>query len=70
MTGVQTCALPICRELNKETISNRLATRNLMEELRSIGQISGGPKAMSSQDSQEFANTFDRLLTKQLKRKI
>lgn len=60
---------PRGRELNKESIANRLATRNLMEELRSMGQISGGPRTMSQQDSQEFANTFDRILTKLLKNK-
>jgi len=58
---------PRGRELNEETIAVRLATRNLMEELRTNGQISGGPSTMSSQDSQAFANTFDRILTRRIK---
>ena len=35
-----------------------------MESLRTIGEVSGGPKAFSAQDTQAFANGFDRLLTR------
>ena len=59
---------PRGKELNKETIAYRLANRNLMEQLRDMGQISGGPKSHSGNDSQLFANTFDRLLTKAMTR--
>ena len=46
-------------------IKQRLAMRNLMTELRDIGQISGGAGKFSDRDKQTFANAFDRWLTKQ-----
>ncbi len=49
--------------LSEDTIAERVATRNLMEGLRSTGEISGGPKAYSAKDAQYFANSFDKLLT-------
>ena len=46
----------------KENIRQRLAMRNFMEEMRSAGQATGGPKAYNQQDRQAFANALDRLL--------
>lgn len=48
---------------SKENIKDRLATRNLMEELRDAGFISGGPKPFSLKDRQAFANKLDAILT-------
>ncbi len=48
----------------KANIRQRLAMRNLMEELRNIGEVSGGPPTMSNTDRQQFANVLDRLLAK------
>ena len=48
----------------KENIKQRLQMRNMMEELRSTGQVSGGPPPISSQDKQKFANALDRWLAK------
>jgi uncharacterized protein YaiI (UPF0178 family) len=48
----------------KENIKDRLATRNLMEELRNCGQITGGPKTLNLKDRQKFANQLDRLLAR------
>ncbi len=45
-------------------IKQRLAMRDMMEELRSTGQVSGGPKSYSHTDRQAFANSLDRLLAK------
>lgn len=47
-----------------ENIRQRLAMRDLMESLRSSGQVSGGPAALGRQDIQQFANKLDRWLTK------
>lgn len=44
-------------------IGERLAIRNLMDELRGNGQITGGPDNYSSRDRQAFANQLDRWLT-------
>ena len=48
----------------EENIKQRLSMRDLMEELRSTGEVLGGPSAYSSKDSQSFANCLDRLLAK------
>jgi len=44
-------------------IGERLALRNLLDELRGGGQISGGPANFSGKDRQAFANQLDRWLT-------
>lgn len=48
----------------KANIRQRLAMRNLMEELRNIGEVRGGPPTLSNTDRQQFANVLDRLLAK------
>ncbi|MEL0630253.1 YaiI/YqxD family protein [Psychromonas aquatilis] len=48
----------------QDNVKQRLAMRNLAEELRSVGQISGGPSKFSDRDKQNFANTLDRWLQK------
>lgn len=48
----------------EENIREHLARRNFMEELRSTGQISGGPAALGKADVQKFANALDRFLTR------
>jgi uncharacterized protein YaiI (UPF0178 family) len=47
---------------DKDNIRQRLAMRDFMEEMRSTGQLSGGPPPFSKQDIQAFANALDRLL--------
>ncbi len=49
----------------EDTIHERLSMRNLMDELRSGGEIIGGPSSFSQRDRQAFANSLDRFLTKQ-----
>ena len=44
-------------------IGERLAARNLMDELRSGGLITGGPSNFSDKDRQAFANQLDRWMT-------
>lgn len=46
-----------------ENIKERLSMRNLMEQLRGIGEVSGGSSALSKSDRQAFANQLDRILT-------
>ena len=48
----------------KENIRQRLAMRDLMEELRGAGQVTGGPATMSQADRREFANKLDRFLAR------
>lgn len=44
-------------------VGQRLAARNLMDELRGGGEITGGPKEFTAKDRQAFANQLDRWLT-------
>lgn len=44
-------------------IGERLAVRDLMDDLRGEGQITGGPANFSAKDRQAFANQLDRWLT-------
>lgn len=47
-----------------DNIRERLAMRDLMEELRSTGAVSGGPAPLGQADRQAFANQLDRFLQK------
>ena len=51
---------------DRENIAEKLATRNLMAELRSGGEIFGGPSTYDGKAKEKFANSFDRLVTKML----
>ena len=48
----------------RDNIKERLAMRDLMDELRGSGIQAGGPKALSHADRQSFANQLDRFLSK------
>jgi uncharacterized protein YaiI (UPF0178 family) len=45
-------------------VGERLTVRNMLDELRGGGQITGGPANFSAKDKQAFANQLDRWLTK------
>ena len=47
-----------------ENIGERVAVRNLLDDLRGEGQMTGGPSGISAQDKQAFANQLDRWLTR------
>ena len=48
----------------EDNIRERLAMRDLMDELRSTGVVSGGPAALNRKDRQAFANQLDTLLAR------
>ncbi len=48
----------------RDTIGERLAIRNFMDELRSGGVETGGPASFSRSDRTAFANQLDRFLTR------
>lgn len=48
---------------NEENIKERLATRDLMQELRDFGVLFGGPKTLGTKDRQNFANKLDSILS-------
>jgi len=45
-------------------VGERLAVRNMLDELRAGGQITGGPPNFNAKDKKAFANQLDRWLTK------
>jgi hypothetical protein len=47
-------------------VGERLATRNLIDELRGGGLITGGPSNFSHRNRHAFANQLDRWLTRRL----
>ena len=51
---------------SEDNVQQRLATRNFMQELRSMDVVTGGPSAFKPADKQKFAAALDRLLTKRL----
>ncbi|MDM3871778.1 YaiI/YqxD family protein [Porticoccus sp. W117] len=48
----------------KANIRQRLAMRNFMEEMRTIGEARGGPSKLDQRHRQQFANVLDRFLAK------
>jgi len=52
---------------SQDNVQQRLATRNFMQELRSMDVVTGGPAAFKPADKQKFAAALDRLLTKRMR---
>jgi uncharacterized protein len=50
---------PAGRVLKDDSIGMALATRNLMADLRSAGQITGGPKPFQPRDRSNFLSALD-----------
>lgn len=54
-------------QFTEANIGERLASRNLMQELRDSGLVTGGPKPFSDKDKRQFANSLDQILTRLLR---
>lgn len=52
---------------SEANIGERLAMRNLIDEMRGAGQITGGPSNFTARNRQDFANCLDRWLAAHLK---
>jgi len=50
---------PNGKPFTEESIGMALATRNLMDSLRSAGEITGGPKPFAPRDRSEFLSALD-----------
>jgi uncharacterized protein len=55
-------------EYSPDTIAARLSMRNFMDNLRGEGMVLHGSAPYGDLDKKAFASTFDRLLTKAIKR--
>ena len=49
---------------SEDNVHERLAVRNLMQELRSAGALLGGPAPFGQSDRQLFANQLDGFMTR------
>ena len=55
---------PTGKVFTEESIGMALATRNLMDALRSAGEITGGPKSFSPRDRSSFLSALDRAIVR------
>jgi len=55
---------PTGRAFTEESIGMTLATRNLMDSLRSAGEITSGPKAFSARDRSSFLSALDQAIVR------
>jgi len=51
---------PNGKPFTEESIGMALATRNLMDQLRSAGAVTGGPKPFAPKDRSAFLGSLDR----------
>jgi uncharacterized protein YaiI (UPF0178 family) len=51
----------------EDSVKHHLAMRNLMEEIRSTGEITKGPAPFGKKDVEAFANQLNSFLTKHLR---
>lgn len=52
--------------LSPDDIRRRMSVRELLEDLRTAGEIGGGPPPFGERDKRNFANALDRLLTSRM----
>jgi uncharacterized protein len=55
---------PNGKTFTEESIGMTLATRNLMDSLRSAGEITSGPKPFAPRDRSEFLSALDRAIVR------
>lgn len=54
-------------EFHENNVQTKLASRNLMADLREVGFVGGGPKPYKPKDRANFASALDRLLNRLLR---
>ena len=52
-----------------DDVRTRLSVRDFMEDMRSAGLVTGGPKSYGDKEKKEFAAVLDRILTKYLRKR-
>ena len=60
---------PNGKPFSEESIGMTLAVRNLMTDLRSSGEITGGPKSFSPRDRSAFLATLDQTIRRVQRRR-
>jgi uncharacterized protein YaiI (UPF0178 family) len=59
-----TVLAPNGKPFSEESIGMTLATRNLMDSLRSAGAVTGGPKPFAPRDRSNFLSALDQALVR------
>jgi uncharacterized protein YaiI (UPF0178 family) len=59
-----TVIAPNGKPFTEDTIGMTLATRNLMDSLRSAGEITGGPKSFAPRDRSAFLSALDQAIVR------
>ncbi|MBL4645123.1 MAG: YaiI/YqxD family protein [Rhizobiales bacterium] len=59
---------PNGKPFTEQSIGNAVATRNLMDSLRSTGEITGGPAPFGPKDRSRFLSALDQVLVRLKKR--
>ena len=62
--GGATAIAPNGRPFTEDSIGMTLATRNLMDSLRSAGETTGGPKPFSPRDRSSFLSALDQAIVR------
>ena len=60
---------PNGKSFTENSIGMALATRNLMQELRETGAVTGGPKAFAARDRSAFLSALDLAIVRHLRPK-
>ncbi len=60
---------PTGRPFTKDSIGSAIASRALMEQLRSTGEITGGPKPFSRADRSLFLQALDEAIVRETRRR-
>ena len=58
------CIAPNGRPFTESSVGMALATRNLMQDLRAAGEITGGPKPFSPRDRSSFLSALDQAIVR------
>lgn len=59
-----TVIAPNGKPFDEDSIGLTLATRNLLHDLRSAGEVTGGPKPFEARDRSQFLQTLDRAVVR------
>ncbi len=59
---------PAAKVFTSDMIGSALATRGLMEHLRSVGEVTSGPKAFSAADRSRFLGALDAAVARARKK--
>jgi uncharacterized protein YaiI (UPF0178 family) len=65
-----TVIAPNGKPFTEDTIGMALATRNLMDSLRSTGEITSGPKPFASRDRSAFLSALDQAIVRLMRQEF